>query len=196
MIHIDGYDCFRIVETLRLHYTKPSFDISDYGYSGPRVSGSVWVDSGNERMVYEILAKDFQTKERIAALCCGAFVLNPTLHSTDLRFQEPHLNRIQNWLETPLPLFETQVNYIAGRPFKLLFDKGDPLILDLMVRGKLDPEFLVILNKMCPFFDKLNGNFVWDLISLRLNRHSWVMTPVLNDLAAFKDVAKAALRKQ
>ncbi len=195
MIKVDGYDAFRIVETLRLHYTKPSFDVNQYGYGGPRVSPEQWVKLQGEKLVYDVIADDFGSEKEVAALCCGTFVMNPTIHCSELRYQIPHQERMMKWLNEPLRSFEEQVECLAGKyRFRQLFNKSEPVILDLMVRGKLDPEFLVILNRLCPFHNKLDGHYVWDLMSMRLKRHEWLLREVLNDLAPFSQVAKARLK--
>lgn len=176
---MEPFDFYKLYLAVRLHFTSDKYDIVA---SRGRVNANEYkFESSKDKFRFVRLARN-KTKEDavnfLVANCsngdnyCGVF----SQDSTDVySIWKGKIAQLEY-------LFDTEVTMLYYEALRNgvhdIFDctDGHPYILKRFLGGKLSIENLVIINKICPFVDKVNqqisDDIIWGDIKRRILKYS------------------------
>ena len=197
---LSGYTICQLYRSLKLHF------ISDYDYfkyQGKLKYSRDKYDTNKHKFVYEKLASKFKSEEDVIKLFVANFVYNSNaiwvqeLTSIECFDCFVKYNKIHQSLKY---IFDTDIHKLFSEyEYKSLFvcNKNDlPLIVKLLLRGDINIESFIILNRFIKFIPKIDAKLINHYIWPDLKRKLVKYEPFLcYDKEKFKDSLLAMMNE-
>jgi hypothetical protein len=172
---------FQIVQSVKCHYTTPSYDFNKYKYNKKRFCLDKFL-AKNDRYMYKSLGKKFDSEQALIDFCAANYFYQPTSWVGSLMDDSSkncHLN-YKKFKASMIHYVTEDVKKIIGRHGHIVESfKGGKLISDI-TSGYIHPESYIILNRIYDMTtaikEKSGNNVIYETVLSRLNKYDTFIT--------------------
>lgn len=200
MAHIDPLTSFRLVQSVKAHFSQPKYDYMKYGLNARKFTETAF-DRRKDRYFFEKLGSNFKARNEMADFLASTFVFDPDVWVGDLCSNE---SAWDNWKShkgfmaaLSYNVKEDTIKLIDSMGgFKVSFiDSGEGRVpfVDGIITGLISPETAAIYDRCFGIFGVIDSNTdfdrnpIWEKMRLRLTKFKpFVTIPNVEILESIK----------
>jgi len=175
-----GYEAFGLYESLKLHFSKDSYDF--FKYNGKTNISVTSFENRKDKYHFYKLSRKYQTKDEYVNFLVANLFENGKSWAGDLLQEEAHQIYLarQKVIQSMSYTFENECRDIFGEvknPNEILKTTGDyPVLLTKTLRKEVSPETLIILNSILGFLpaweSKITDTIRWPDYLLKIKKYT------------------------
>ena len=147
---MNGYETFRICQSLKLHFAQESFDAVKYHFKTGAKPGPF--QHHRNKFFYEKIGRKYDTKERLIDYFTANWIGGATWVGD---MEEERLTKFEKNMQSIVYLFKEDLKIIhEEQPNFNLALKG-PLIIDLLIPSRIHLETVALLDILVNFLKDL-----------------------------------------
>lgn len=173
---INGYDAYRVFNSVKLHFNQKSFDVSKFGYSSRAVSFEKF-ETARGKYQYEKLARKFNTIDELKTFVVCNVYQNPKIWVTDCFSSEAENNyaKYQSFKKSQMYYVLEQFKYLKNKYGSFEQSLRNHRIIHEMDSGKIFPDTYILLDRcygLSRFVKQDIPDIIWQSIELKITKYS------------------------